>query len=213
MLYKMANVSSYKMFFCDWSSFHKGRGVRINLNLPSLIYPSPTPHSSPTLTHTQLKLHPVLYFASASIHFSFYQKLHMSFHLILVYDESTFKSGELSIKRWFFGEEAPFHSKGRGRSNMVSDYLVQHPSTLFFSLSQSEYQKALVKYPQLDSELLVNRIIFLHHVQKIHFFKFLQLIRTSDTLNTVSHSQYTWVRTHTLIIWPCSSSSRDCFNC
>lgn len=56
------------------------------------------------------------------------------------------------------GNEAPFHSKGRGRSNMVSDFLVQHPSGPFFNLSHTEYQKALVKYPQLDSKLSVNHI-------------------------------------------------------
>ena len=52
----------------------------------------------------------------------------------------------------FFGDDAPFHSKGRGRSNMVSDFLVQHLSGPFFSLSPAEYQKALVQYPQLASK-------------------------------------------------------------
>lgn len=76
---------------------------------------------------------------------------------ILVHDESTFKSGEVSAKRWFFGDEAPFHSKGRGRSNMVSDFIVQHESGPFFTLSPQEYQKAVVKYPQLEGELLLFR--------------------------------------------------------
>jgi hypothetical protein len=75
--------------------------------------------------------------------------------LILVHDESTFKSGEVSAKRRFFGDEAPFHFKGRGRSNMVSDFIVQHESGPFFSLSPHEYQKVVVKHPQLEGELLL----------------------------------------------------------
>jgi hypothetical protein len=38
--------------------------------------------------------------------------------LRLVQDEITFKSGEVSAKRWFFGDDAAFHWKGRGRSNI-----------------------------------------------------------------------------------------------
>jgi hypothetical protein len=60
------------------------------------------------------------------------------FLLSLVDDESTFKSGEVSAKRWFFGEEAPFHSKKRGRSNVVSHFLVQYTSGPFSSVSESE---------------------------------------------------------------------------
>ncbi|CAF1687084.1 unnamed protein product, partial [Adineta ricciae] len=72
--------------------------------------------------------------------------------ILLFHDESTFKSGEVSAKRWFFGDEAPFHSKGRGRSNMGSDFIVQHESGPFFTLSPQEYQKAVVKYPQLEED-------------------------------------------------------------
>lgn len=72
-------------------------------------------------------------------------------NLILVHDESTFRSGEVCAKRWFFGNKTPFLSKGRGRSNMVSDFLVQHPSGPFFSLSESQYKKALLKYPQVSN--------------------------------------------------------------
>ncbi|CAF1148224.1 unnamed protein product [Didymodactylos carnosus] len=57
-------------------------------------------------------------------------------HRILIFhDESTFRSGEVSPKRWFFGENTPFFSKGRGLSHMISDFLVQHPSGPFFELS------------------------------------------------------------------------------
>jgi hypothetical protein len=33
---------------------------------------------------------------------------------------------------------------------MISDFLVQHPSGPFFSLSKTEYERALVKYPQVS---------------------------------------------------------------
>ena len=74
--------------------------------------------------------------------------------MVLVHDESTFRSGEVSNKRWFFGEETAFFSKGRGRSNMVSDFLVQHPSGPFFTLDQKEYKEAVAKYPQVGSSYI-----------------------------------------------------------
>jgi hypothetical protein len=72
------------------------------------------------------------------------------YHPILVHDESTFKSRETSYKRWAFDDETTFFSKGRGRSNMISDFLVQHESGPFFSLDQKQYQKAVMKYPQVS---------------------------------------------------------------
>ena len=42
--------------------------------------------------------------------------------------------------------------KGRGRSHMISDYFVQHPSGLFFSLSEKEYNQATKCYPNLLSD-------------------------------------------------------------
>jgi hypothetical protein len=74
------------------------------------------------------------------------------YFLLLVHDESTFRSGEVSAKRWLYNDQAPFYSKGRGRSNMLSDFLVMHPSGPFFQLSPTEYDKALNKYPELDEE-------------------------------------------------------------
>lgn len=77
------------------------------------------------------------------------------FFLILsssVHDESTFGSGEVSSKRWIYNNQAPFYSKGRGRSYMISDFLVMHQSGPFFQLSAAEYQNALLKYPELDEE-------------------------------------------------------------
>lgn len=70
----------------------------------------------------------------------------------LVHDESTFRSGEISAKRWFFSNNAPFFSKGRGRSVMVSDYLVMHPSGPFFTLNDKEYTKAIELFPELAND-------------------------------------------------------------
>ncbi|CAF4521788.1 unnamed protein product, partial [Didymodactylos carnosus] len=74
------------------------------------------------------------------------------------HDESTFRSGEVSNKRWFFGEVAPFYSKGRGLSNMASDFLVQHSSGPFFQLNEKEYEKAVSKYPQLKTSTGVDYV-------------------------------------------------------
>ncbi|CAF1656724.1 unnamed protein product [Rotaria magnacalcarata] len=80
--------------------------------------------------------------------------------IILFHDESTFKSGKVAPKRWFFGDSAPFYSKSKGRSNMISDFVVAHPSGPFFSLNPVEYARALQKYHQLgaptDLEYVLN---------------------------------------------------------
>ncbi|CAF4180647.1 unnamed protein product [Rotaria sp. Silwood2] len=78
-------------------------------------------------------------------------------HRILIFhDESTFRSGEVSPKRWLFKENIPFFSKGRGRSHMVSDFLVQHPSGLFFQLPENECKQAVMKYKSLNVNSDVN---------------------------------------------------------
>jgi len=71
------------------------------------------------------------------------------YYFCLVHDESTFRSGEASAKRWFFNNNTPFFSKGRGKSLMISDYLVMHPSGPFFTLSEKEYKQALKIFPEL----------------------------------------------------------------
>lgn len=76
----------------------------------------------------------------------------MTCYLSVDHDESTFRSGEISAKQWVIGNEAPFFSKGRGRSHMISDFLVAHPTGPFFSLSDAEYNQAVKKYPELSSE-------------------------------------------------------------
>lgn len=55
----------------------------------------------------------------------------------------------MSAKRWVMNDSSGFFSKGRGRSYMVSDFLVQHPSGPFFSLNNNEWNKAIKKYPTL----------------------------------------------------------------
>ncbi|CAF3407145.1 unnamed protein product [Rotaria socialis] len=72
--------------------------------------------------------------------------------ILIFHDESTFKSGEMSAKRWTVEGHTPFFSKGRGRSYMISDFIVQHPSGPFFSLSDAEYGKAVKKFPSLSSD-------------------------------------------------------------
>ena len=59
------------------------------------------------------------------------------------------RSGDIGNKRWFFGNQALFYSKGLGHSNMVSDFVVQHCSVPFFNLSPKEMQRALQKYLHL----------------------------------------------------------------
>ena len=71
----------------------------------------------------------------------------------MVHDESTFRSGEVSTKRWLFNNAAPFFSKGHVRSVMISDYLVMHPSGPFFTLNEKEYKEALKLYPELADDV------------------------------------------------------------
>ncbi|CAF4575974.1 unnamed protein product, partial [Didymodactylos carnosus] len=70
--------------------------------------------------------------------------------ILITHDESSFRSGEISSKRWIVGDTAPFHMKGRGKTLMISDFLVAHSSGPFFRLSDQEYSKACKKYPELE---------------------------------------------------------------
>ena len=62
--------------------------------------------------------------------------------IILSHDESTFRSGELPMYRWIIESVAPFYNKGKGRSIMLSMFIVQHQSCLF-ELDESEWKKAI----------------------------------------------------------------------
>ncbi|CAF2556502.1 unnamed protein product [Rotaria sp. Silwood2] len=69
--------------------------------------------------------------------------------ILIFHDESTFQSGDVSYKRCLIDEETSFFCKGKGRSHMISDFLICHPSGPFFSLSESEFQEASKVYPNL----------------------------------------------------------------
>ena len=77
--------------------------------------------------------------------------------ILVSHDESTLKSGEMTIKSWRFGLNSPFYSKGRGRSILVSDFIIQHPTCPFFELSDFEWQNATQMYP----ELLLDEYLYL----------------------------------------------------
>ena len=68
--------------------------------------------------------------------------------VLFFHDESTFRSGEQSNKRWF-GQDPVFFNKGRGQSWMISDFLVAHPNGPFFMLNEEEFSLACIKYPSL----------------------------------------------------------------
>ncbi|CAF4595240.1 unnamed protein product [Rotaria socialis] len=76
--------------------------------------------------------------------------------ILLCHDESTYKCGEITAKRWIMSDNAPFYNKGRGTSIMCSDLLVMHPSGPFFSLTDKEYSEALKKYPHLNDDCDIN---------------------------------------------------------
>ncbi|CAF4609996.1 unnamed protein product, partial [Rotaria sp. Silwood2] len=69
--------------------------------------------------------------------------------ILIYHDESTFRSGDVRAKRWIIDSSAPFFSKGHGRSVMISDFLVQHPSGPLFQLNEKEWMNAVKKYPDL----------------------------------------------------------------
>ncbi|CAF1530301.1 unnamed protein product [Rotaria sordida] len=72
--------------------------------------------------------------------------------VLLCHDESTYKAGEVSAKRWIMSDKAAFYNKGKGRSIMCSDFLIMHSSGPFFSLTDLEYAEALKKYPHLNDD-------------------------------------------------------------
>ena len=75
------------------------------------------------------------------------------FHFLFIFsaghDESTFRSGEMTAKRWLNDAQEPFFSKGRGRSFMIFDFIVSHPSGPFLKLNDKEWADAIEKYPGL----------------------------------------------------------------
>ena len=73
-------------------------------------------------------------------------------NLFLDHDESTFRSGDVRGKRWLIDDSAPFFNKGHGRSVMISDFLVEHPSGHFFELNEKEWKNAVKTFPDLSDD-------------------------------------------------------------
>jgi hypothetical protein len=63
--------------------------------------------------------------------------------LFLGHDESTLRCEDVRAKRWLIDSSAPFFNKGHGKSVMISDFLVQHPSGPFFQLNEKEWTNAV----------------------------------------------------------------------
>ena len=77
----------------------------------------------------------------------------------LVHDESCFRSGETTAKRWIFSEETKsFFNKGRGKSVMISEFLVSHLDNSFFELSHEGWKAAVSRYPELMEETDIDYI-------------------------------------------------------
>ena len=77
----------------------------------------------------------------------------------LVHDESCFRSGETTAKRWILSEETKsFFNKGRGKSVMISEFLVSHPDNPFFQLSHEEWKAVVSQYPELMEETDIDYI-------------------------------------------------------
>lgn len=72
--------------------------------------------------------------------------------ILISHDESTFRSGELPSHRWMFPDLAPFFNKGRGRSIMVSGFIVQHSECDVFLLDEEEWREAIKKFPEFNEE-------------------------------------------------------------
>ncbi|RNA11763.1 hypothetical protein BpHYR1_051947, partial [Brachionus plicatilis] len=62
--------------------------------------------------------------------------------LLICHDESTFRSGEQFNSIWNVQGVTRFFNKGKGRSYMVSDFMVLHPSSPFFFLDENEWEAA-----------------------------------------------------------------------
>ena len=69
------------------------------------------------------------------------------------HDESTYRSGETSKKKWMFPGREPLFQKGRMKSIMQSWFVLQHPIGPYFQLSESEFILACVKYPDLNVDI------------------------------------------------------------
>lgn len=76
--------------------------------------------------------------------------------ILISHDESTFRSGEVSRFRWIFPDKAPFFNKGRGRSIMISLFMVSHHESAIFELNEDEFKEALKEHPELKEDDQLN---------------------------------------------------------
>ena len=84
--------------------------------------------------------------------------------ILIYHDESTFRSGDVSPKRWMINESTPFFNKGRGRgrSRMVPDFLVSHPfSSLFFLCLRLSLKKQRTNI-QIFQTSLIRSMLVIH---------------------------------------------------
>ncbi|CAM4804120.1 unnamed protein product [Rotaria magnacalcarata] len=92
--------------------------------------------------------------------------------ILIFHDESTFRSGEVSAKRWLYDNQAPFYSKGRGRSNMLSDFLVMHNSALGEEQDINYIERSASASMNVDSDAYFDNSTILTQFER--FFKLLQ---------------------------------------
>jgi hypothetical protein len=72
--------------------------------------------------------------------------------VLICHDESTFRSGEQFNSIWNVQGVTRFFNKGKGRSYMVSDFMVLHPSSPFFFLDENEWEAASSDFPKLSED-------------------------------------------------------------
>jgi hypothetical protein len=101
--------------------------------------------------------------------------------ILISHDESTFRSGETQLYRWIFPENAPLFNKGKGRSIMVSEFLVQHHEALF-KLDEDEWKAAVKAYPELKRK-----------EEREKKSKKKDLVQNHDFLNFYPQSASAWI--------------------
>jgi len=69
--------------------------------------------------------------------------------ILISHDESTFRSGEMSLYRWISSGFSSFFNKGKGRSIMVSGFITMHSSVDIFKLDDIEWKEAVENNPEL----------------------------------------------------------------
>jgi hypothetical protein len=97
------------------------------------------------LDNKEFYFYPFMHFGSLTWNIPLRKK-----RILISHDESTFRSGEMSAFKWIFPENVPFFNKGRGQSIMLSLFMIQHNSNDIFQLSETEWEKAIKKYPDLN---------------------------------------------------------------